>query len=132
MKKLKETKLDFLTINLTREGLSAISDLIQASPYLNQILDGKNHFTENCEWTFDELNNRNAYRLHLPKNKLEILNFLFASELEKRATKSYWDFTFEGNLSDGRQNWSEPHFQSKIGEKMLKRILKAIKNLEVK
>ena len=119
--KEQETKLDFLTINLTREGLSAISGLIRISPYLNQNLDGKNHFTENCEWTFDELNNRQAYRLHLPKNKLEVLNFLFATELEKRTTENFW-----------KANYLFEYRMNRACQKMLKRILKAIKNLEVK
>ena len=121
MKKEQKTKLDFLTINLTREGLDAISGLIKRSPYLNQILDGKSHFTENCEWIFDVKNNRNAYRLHLPKNKLEVLNFLFTSELEKRTTESFW----EGH-------YVMCYRRHRTCKKMLKRILKAIKKLEVK
>ena len=101
------------TINMTREGLSAISSLIEDSPYLSQILDGSNHFTENCDWGFDDVTNRQTYKLHLPEDKLEILLFLFESELEKFSTVEWWD---------------RVHFRTRNNaKKMLKRIVKAIK-----
>ena len=86
------------TINMTREGLYAISTLIEKSPYLSQILDGGSHFTENCDWSFDDVNNRQSYKLHLPEDKLDTLKFLFNSEISRETTKSFWgvdgvDFT---------------------------------------
>ena len=101
------------TINMTRNGLDAISTLIERSPYLSQILDGSNHFNENCEWTFDYVNNRQAYRLHLPEDKIDILKFLFESELNKSACYEFWGKVHFSTLEDAK--------------KMLKRILKAIK-----
>ena len=102
------------TINMTREGLSAISSLIVRSPYLKQILNGKSHFTENCEWDFDVKSNRNTYRLHLPKDKLDILKFLFDSELHQKTTESFWS----SDCVDFRRKGQ--------GYKMIKRILEQI------
>ena len=102
------------TINMTREGLNAMSTLIVRSPYLSQILNGKNHFNKNCEWTFDFANNRQSYKLHLPEDKLDILKFLFNSEISKETTESFWGV-------DG------VHFTTKKQAcKMLKRIIKNI------
>ena len=97
------------TINMTREGLYAISTLIEKSPYLSQILDGGSHFTENCDWSFDDVNNRQSYKLHLPEDKLDILKFLFKVELQKNASR-FW----------------ETHYKNKDAEKMLKRIIKSL------
>ena len=100
------------TINMTREGLSAVSTLIERNPHLSQILDGRSHFTENCEWTFDEDNNRQAYKLHLPKDKLDILKFLFNSEIIHQTTESFWGV---GGV----------HFRTRVQAcKMIRRILK--------
>ena len=100
------------TINMTREGLSAISSLIEDSPHLSQILDGSSHFTENCDWSFDDVNNRQSYKLHLPEDKLGVLKFLFKSELDKFATIEWWD---------------RVHFSTRNhAKKMLKRIIKNI------
>lgn len=101
-----------LTIKLTREGLSAISDQIQRSKHLSLLLDGSSHFTENCEWTFDEVNNRQAYYLHLPIDKIEILEFLFKVELEHPSCLG--------------SEWSSYNRDRRLRDKMLKRILKAI------
>ena len=116
-----------ITINMTREGLSAISALIEESPYLSQILDGRNHFTKNCEWTYDIINKRQSYKLHLPEDKIDILRFLFKSELENETTEKYWKNTFIENLGNGRQSWSEPYYNADKAKIMLKRILKTIK-----
>lgn len=110
MKKVTVSEMENakLTIKLTREGLSSISRLIRNSKHLSLLLDGGSHFTENCEWSFDEVNNRQAYYLHLPTDKLEILEFLFRSILE-HPSGSEW-------------SWSD----RRLRDKMLKRILKAI------
>ena len=101
------------TIKMTRNGLSAISTLIEDSPYLSQILDGSNHFNGNCEWSFDDINNRQSYKLHLPEDKLDILKFLLKSELKHYSTDEFW----------GRV-----HFETKRDAiKMVKRIVKALK-----
>ena len=97
------------TINMTREGLSAMCKIIESSDYLSKILDGSGFFTKNCEWTFNEETNRQEYKLHLPEDKLDILKFLFEVELEKKSSR-FW----------------ETPYQRKDGVKMLKRILKAL------
>ena len=101
-----------VTINLTRDGLSSISKLIKRTPYLSRILDGSSHFTENCDWGFDNEKNRNTYQLHLPVDKLDILLFIFESELN-----------FKTRMSD----FWKSSYQNDICEKMLNRIVKAIK-----
>tara|TARA_R100000458_G_C8202957_1_gene192908 strand:+ start:230 stop:571 length:342 start_codon:yes stop_codon:yes gene_type:complete len=101
---------DKLTIKLTREGLSEISELIQSCKYLRLLLDGSSHFTENCEWTFDDISNRQLYLLHLPVNDLEVLKFLFNAELKH-------NFAWE---------WRKSLSARDIRIKMLKRIIKAI------
>tara|TARA_B110000196_G_C20946537_1_gene567210 strand:+ start:362 stop:688 length:327 start_codon:yes stop_codon:yes gene_type:complete len=103
------------TINLTREGLSAISLLIERSDYLSQILDGSSHFTENCDWSFDKTLNRNTYKLHLPEDKIDILKFLFKSEISKNATKSFWGTGNGAHLSTRAS-----------ASKMLKKIVKVL------
>ena len=94
-----------VTVKLTKDGFSAIKTMINKSNHLSEILDtsntGKNFF-----WDWDLKTDRFVHQINLPQDKLELLKFLFEVEIKH----------------------FEAHFTTvKNAEKMVKRIVKAIK-----
>ncbi len=65
------------TINLTKDGFSAIKKMVRESNHLSEILTVKNFF-----WDWDLNTNRFVHQINLPKNKLDILKFLFEVEIK--------------------------------------------------
>jgi hypothetical protein len=95
------------TINLTKDGFSAMKKLISESHHLSEVLDIRNDDRGgNFFWDWDLKTNRFVHQINLPEDKLELLKFLFEVEIK------HFDahFTTVNNA-----------------EKMVKRILKAIK-----
>ena len=76
---------------------------------MSEILDGRNHYTENCVWDFDVVKNRNTYKVFLPVDKLHLLKFLFEGELKNLKSIDYTEYKTLINTN-----------------KMIKRILKGI------
>ena len=117
-----------LVINLTREGSQGLRNLIQRSQLIHTILEADSAWTSNFDWSFDKRLNRQSYKLYLPKDKLDLLLFLFEAELNhKTCTHNFWDTHFT-HCTNGKAHFASPHYQSKKVCVMVKRIIKGIKN----
>tara|TARA_R100000773_G_C4218040_1_gene116505 strand:- start:905 stop:1318 length:414 start_codon:yes stop_codon:yes gene_type:complete len=121
-----------LVINLTREGSQGLRDLINKSQLIHTILDANSSWTRNFYWGFDQKLNRNTYKLYLPKDKLDLLLFLFEAELNfKTCTHNFWN-THYTHCTNGKAHFASPHYQADKVCVMIKRIIKEIKNYKNK
>ena len=96
------------TINLTKDGFSAIKIMVNKSNHLSEILDTSNT-GENFFWDWELKTNRFVHQINLPEDRLELLKFLFEVEIKHLFTKGVDVRVCEN------------------AEKMVKRIVKAIK-----
>lgn len=106
-------KQETIKVNLTRDGFSAIETLVRRSRHFSKILNTKKGCVADDAtffWDWDLKTNKNIHQINLPVNKLSLLQFLFEVELEDKKVIS--SFGWENRDS---------------AEKMIKRILKAIK-----
>ena len=96
--------MKMIKINLTRDGFSIIKSIVRRSEHLSET-------SIDFEWDWDVKTNRFSHVMFLHTNELDLLKFLFEVKLK--------------NLS---AFFVEPDIKNEmIAEKMIKRILKAIK-----